>query len=324
MALIDPFGREINYLRLSVTDRCNMRCCYCMPAAGVDKLAPHDILSYEDLYRIARVAVGQGIEKIRVTGGEPLVRKGIIEFLARLKALPGLKELVLTSNGQLLPELAASLRIAGVQRVNISLDSLNPETFVAITRTGDLRQVVDGLMAAERVGLRVKINMVVMRGVNDSEIEDFAELTLARPVTVRFIEYMPSLKAGDWRSQVISGDEIIHRLAARYALRSVDGGERSGPARNFRINGAIGEIGVITAVSGHFCNSCNRVRVTATGTARSCLFSDAGVDLRPLLARDNQALAEGLRRVVAGKPSQHDLAGDQDGYQAFAMAAIGG
>ena len=325
MSLIDPFGRKINYLRLSVTDRCNMRCRYCMPEAGIEKLQPREILSYEDLYRIAQVAVEQGIEKIRVTGGEPLVRKGIVDFLTRLGQLPGLKELVLTTNGQMLAEMATSLRAAGVRRVNVSLDSLDPETFVGITRWGDLRRVVAGLMAADRVGLGIKINMVVMRGINDHEIDEFASLTVNREVTVRFIEYMPSLKEPNWRARVVSGDEIIHRLSARYALEGIDSAERAGPAREYRINGALGKLGVITAVSGHFCNNCNRVRVTATGMARSCLFADNGVDLRPLLAGDgNVALARGIRRVVIDKPSRHHLDDEQAEYRAFAMAAIGG
>jgi cyclic pyranopterin phosphate synthase len=302
-----------------------MRCRYCMPPAGIDKLDAREILSYEDLYRIARVAVAEGVEKIRVTGGEPLVRKGIVEFLARLGKLPRLKELVLTTNGQLLPEMAAALRDAGVQRVNISLDSFDPQTFIAITRRGNLRKVIEGLMAADRVGLGVKINMVVMRGINDHEIEEFAALSLNRSHTVRFIEYMPVLKEDNWRARVVSGDEIIERLASRYALRAIDSVQRAGPAREYRINGARGNLGVITAVSGHFCDSCNRVRVTATGMARSCLFSDTGVDLRPLLACDaDDALADGIRRLVVDKPSRHELDTEQGGYNAFAMAAIGG
>lgn len=323
--MIDTFGRKINYLRLSVTDRCNMRCRYCMPAEGVDKLASSEVLSYEDLFRIARVAVDQGVEKIRVTGGEPLVRKGIVEFLTRLNTLPGLRELVLTTNGQLLPQMADHLRAAGVERVNVSLDSLDPDTFVAITRRGDLRQVVSGLMAAERAGLGVKINMVVMRGINDHEIADFAELTLNRPVSVRFIEYMPSLKEGDWKSRVVPGQEIIGRLQKRFALNPVTSSYLGGPARGYRINGAIGELGIITAVSGHFCDGCNRLRVTASGTARSCLFSDAGADLKPLLScGGDKALTEGLLGVVAGKPGKHQLEAGPQGFDSFAMSDIGG
>jgi cyclic pyranopterin phosphate synthase len=321
----DRFNRRLGSLRVSVTDRCNMRCRYCMPASGVAKLDHSDILSYEDLYRIGRVAVDQGVEKIRVTGGEPLVRKGIVDFLGRLGRLPGLKDLVLTTNGQLLPGMAKALRDAGVQRVNVSLDSLEPETFVNMTRRGDLRQVIAGLMAADQAGLGLKINVVVMRGINDHEIDEFARLSLNRSVTVRFIEYMPALKEPNWRYRVVSGDEIMSRLAARYSLQAVDSAERSGPAREYRINGALGKLGVITAVSGHFCNSCNRIRVTATGMARSCLFAEAGVDLRPWLAEPaDDGLAAGLRQLVVGKPARHGLDGDQSEYHAFAMAAIGG
>src|SRR6266702_5461601 len=185
MELIDYYGRKINYLRLSVTDRCNMLCVYCMPANGIPLLAHDDILSYEALYSIAKTAVASGIEKIRVTGGEPLVRKGIIPFLTRLSSIPGLRQLVLTTNGLQLREMAESLRQAGVQRLNISLDSLRPEVFADITRGGDVHRVMAGIAAAERAGFPLKINMVVMRGINDQEILDFAALTLDRPLTIR-------------------------------------------------------------------------------------------------------------------------------------------
>ncbi len=193
MQLTDSLGRRINYLRLSVTDRCNLRCRYCMPGAGVDFLPHEAILSYEELLSIARIAVSLGVEKIRVTGGEPLVRRGIVPFLARLAQLPGLRHLALTTNGLLLAEMAEGLREAGVQRLNISLDSLSPDTFAAVTRGGELDRVLEGLAAAEQAGfLSLKINMVVMRGVNDGEILDFAALTLEKPYSVRFIEYMPT------------------------------------------------------------------------------------------------------------------------------------
>lgn len=325
MQLIDTFGRKINYLRLSITDRCNMRCRYCMPAQGVSKLGAREVLSYEDLYRVARVAVKMGVEKVRVTGGEPLVRKGLLPFLGRLGRLRGLKQLVLTTNGQLLPKMAADLKAAGVQRVNISLDSLDEQTFVGITRRGDLRRVLEGITAAQRAGLGVKVNMVVMRGINDGEIHDFAALTLNRAVSVRFIEYMPALKDGDWKAEVMPGQEILDRVGERYPLRPVVSGELAGPAREYRIDGATGTIGVITAVSGHFCDSCNRVRVTASGVARSCLFADAGIDLRPALAKASDAeLAKGLRTLVAAKPGRHHLETGQDSFSAFAMSNIGG
>jgi cyclic pyranopterin phosphate synthase len=323
MALIDSYGRRINYLRLSVTDRCNLRCRYCMPAEGIPKLQHGELLSYEELYRVASEAVALGIEKIRLTGGEPLVRKGLVDFAGRLAALPGLKELVLTTNGLLLAELAPALRRAGIQRLNISLDSLRPATFAAITRGGELQKVLDGLAAAEAAGFAPpKINMVVMRGINDDELLDFAALTVDRPYTVRFIEQMPTLNEAGWDSRCLAGSEIIDRISQRYSLVPLVSTEMAGPARNFKISGAAGAIGIITPISGHFCASCNRVRVSASGLAKGCLFSNEAVDLKPhLQAADGVRLREVLQRIITGKPGRHRLAEDQP---AVAMSRIGG
>lgn len=325
MKLIDSFGRKINYLRLSVTDRCNMRCRYCMPEDGVDKLAHQEVLSYEELDRIARAAVSLGIQKIRVTGGEPLVRKGIVPFLSGLSAIPGLKQLVLTSNGVLLEEMASDLRAAGVQRLNISLDSLDPANFCAITRVGELARVLAGIAAADRAGFPVKINMVVMRGVNDAEIEAIASLAIDRPYAVRFIEYMPSSKEERWQSLVVSGQEILERLSARFPLRPIDRSELAGPAKEYRIAGAAGTLGIITPVTGHFCADCNRIRVTSTGKAKSCLFSGDELDLKPFLGQNDPGLLEdALRRIVVGKPGRHQMSAVSADHTPFAMSAIGG
>lgn len=326
MGLIDSYGRRINYLRLSVTDRCNLRCSYCMPAEGIPKLQHGEMLSYEDLYRVACESVALGIEKIRVTGGEPLVRKGLVQFMGRLADIPGLRELVLTTNGLLLGELAIPLRQAGVQRLNISLDSLKPETFARITRGGDLRKVLDGIVVAEEAGFPpVKINMVVMKGINDDELLDFAALTIHKPYTVRFIEYMPTLKDEGWNSQCMAGSEILERIGRHYQLLPLVGNEMAGPSRNFKISGAAGAIGIITPISGHFCDSCNRIRVTASGMLRGCLFADDGVDLKPLLhGADNGPLRETLRQIVTGKPGRHHLAEDESAHGSVAMSQIGG
>ena len=325
MKLVDTFGRKINYLRLSVTDRCNMRCRYCMPAQGVEKYTHQQVLSYEELHRIARAAVTLGVEKIRVTGGEPLVRKGILPFLSGLSAIPGLQQLVLTSNGQLLEEMADELRAAGVQRLNISLDSLDPEKFRTITRVGDLKRVLAGIAAADRVGFPVKINMVVMRGVNDDEIEAVASLALERPFTVRFIEYMPSSREDSWQLLVVPGSEILERLSAKFSLQSLERAELAGPAREYRIAGAAGTVGIITPVTGHFCAECNRIRVTSTGRAKGCLFSGDQLDLKPILAKDDAALLEdALRSIVEGKPGRHQMSIDGANHTPFAMSSIGG
>lgn len=325
MELIDGYGRKINYLRLSVTDRCNLRCRYCMPAEGVEKLGHGDLLSYEELHRMARACVASGIQKIRVTGGEPLVRKGLVGFLEKLAAIPGLRELVLTTNGILLEEMAFSLRRAGVARLNVSLDSLDPENFARITRGGDLSRVIAGIEAAERAGFPpVKINMVVMRGINDHEILRFAELTREKPCTVRFIEYMPTLRDPEWDARAMPGNEIMQRIAERYSLLPLVGSELSGPARNFRIEGAAGTLGVITPVSGHFCASCNRIRMTASGAARGCLFSESSADLKTLLSYgDSWMLRHSLHRIVAGKPGRHSL-GESRAGQTVSMSGIGG
>ena len=326
MQLTDSLGRNINYLRLSVTDRCNMRCFYCMPKEGIAKHGHGAVLSYEELLLIAETAIGLGIEKIRITGGEPLVRTGIVGFLSRLAGIPGLRHLALTTNGLLLARMASDLLAAGVQRLNVSLDSLDPATFAQITRGGDLKRVLDGLDAAERAGFPPpKINVVIMRGVNDAEILAFAEMTRERGNSVRFIEYMPVVKEEGWQRYSISGEEILQRLSQQYTLEQVDKGPYAGPSRDYRIPGARGSIGIITAVSGHFCSECNRIRVTSTGQAKGCLFCDDKTDLIPYLRPpDREGLAEVLRQIVAGKPERHNITRDGYGHKNFTMSQVGG
>ncbi len=325
MAPIDPQGRTINYLRLSVTDRCNLRCSYCMPPQGVANIGHDTILSYEELYRIARSAVAIGIEKIRITGGEPLVRKGIIDFLRQLSAIPGLNQLVLTTNGVLLNELAADLRDAGVQRLNVSLDSLDAGTFARITRCGNLERVLSGIATARSCGLPVKLNMVVMRGINDHEIADFARLAADTAGTVRFIEYMPAIREPDWQRLVVPGSEILERIERYFTLLPLEQTRMAGPARNYRISGADGSVGIITPVSEHFCSQCNRIRVTSTGQAKGCLFADSCVDLKPALQTETDLLlTQALNSIIAVKPSGHLMNPSECHHQAFSMASIGG
>jgi cyclic pyranopterin phosphate synthase len=323
--LTDSQGRRINYLRLSVTERCNLRCRYCMPAQGIPRLAYQEILTYEDLERIARRAVALGLSKIRITGGEPLVRKGVVGFLERLAKIPGLSALVLTTNGVLLSEMAKDLRRAGVHRLNVSLDSLRPEAFAHITRGGELKRVLDGIAAAEQAGFpAVKLNIVVMRGANDSEVVDFAELTLRKQYTVRFIEYMPTMTDPEWRSTWISGGEILEKIEQRYRLKPLQTADENGPAKYFRIEGAAGMIGIITPISNHFCDRCNRIRITASGVAKGCLFSEGGVDLKPYLSAGDEAVREALRQIATTKPAWHNLQSQQPAYAPFSMAGIGG
>jgi cyclic pyranopterin phosphate synthase len=297
-----------------------------MPKEGIARKGRHAVLNYEELLLIAETAVGLGIEKIRITGGEPLVRTGIVGFLTRLSAIPGLKHLALTSNGLMLADMAADLRQAGLQRLNISLDSLNAVTFSEITRGGNLARVLAGLDAAEQAGFPPpKINVVIMRGINDSEILPFAEMTRVRGNSIRFIEYMPVIKEEGWQRYCISGEEILQHIATEYPLEPVDKGLYAGPSRDFRIPGAQGSIGIITAISGHFCNECNRIRVTSTGQAKGCLFSDDKTDLIPYLRPpDREKLAEVLRGIVSGKPERHGMSCNSYLHKNFSMAQVGG
>ena len=311
----DNFGRTIDYLRLSVTDRCNLRCRYCMPEEGVPSI-PHDaILSYEELLRVAGAAVRLGVRKIRVTGGEPLVRRGIVDFVRQLAALPGHPEIVLTTNGLRLAELAEELMAAGLSRVNVSLDTLREERFASITRREGLARVLEGLQAAERVGLGpIKVNMVPIQGVNEDEIVDFARLTLRHPWEIRFIEYMPvSDNLGFAPEQRFSAPAIMEELSRLGILLPISRSGPAGPARLFRYSEALGRLGVIPAVSSHFCGECNRLRVTADGRIRPCLFSDEEIDLKEALriANSDQALEAVLAAATGAKPEKHRI-GDAD------------
>ncbi len=323
--LADGLGRKINYLRLSVTDHCNMRCVYCVPEGGVPHGALDKPLDFDQFLLISRAAVSLGIKKIRVTGGEPLVRKGIVGFLRELAGLPGLERLVLTTNGLNLAEMAQDLKDAGVQSLNISLDSLEAERFCHLTRRDCLDDVLAGIEMAEKVGLRYKINTVIMRGRNDHEIPDFAKLAMAHNCSVRFIEYMPVMKEEGWQSLVMPSDEVLQRLREHHQLEQVNRDSMSGPAREFRIDGTKGKVGVISPLSGHFCGDCNRIRITSTGKVRTCLFSDQVHDLVPLLeTQDIDQLAAYLLSLVSDKPARHCMDTTHAEHTAFSMSEIGG
>lgn len=328
----DRFGRTIDYLRLSITDRCNLRCRYCMPEEGVPPMGHTDILSYEELLRVAAAALRLGVRKVRVTGGEPLVRRGIVEFIGRLAALPGAPEITLTTNGLLLADLAGPLKAAGLSRVNVSLDTLRPERFAAITRRPGLEKVLAALEAAEVAGLLpLKINMVPLRGVNEDEIADFARLTRERPWQVRFIEYMPVSSGLDYPPESrFPAADILDVLAGVGPLEPLSRQGASGPARLYRYPGAPGRVGVIPAVSTHFCGECNRLRVTAAGQLRPCLFSTEEIDLRGVL-RDPTVGPEALEALEAlllgaaiAKPERHGIG--EEGFKPGTrrMQGIGG
>ena len=326
--LLDPYRRKINYLRISVTDRCNLRCRYCMPEEGISLISHKDILTYEEILRIVRVFAKEGISKIRLTGGEPLVRKGIIDFISSLSQIEEIKDLSLTTNGILLKELAQDLKQAGLIRVNISLDSLRKERFYQITRKDDFERVWAGIEETLRVGLSpIKINMVAIKGLNDDEIESFAQLTLRLPLTVRYIEYMPSGNGEEWKeSDLLTIPQIKNRLEHVAPLIPVSSNQWDGPALRFRFEGALGEIGLIGPVSSHFCSDCNRLRLTADGKIRTCLFSDEEVDVKELLRNGgtDQDLNERLRVALRSKPERHYINTHQFKKCQRNMSAIGG
>ena len=272
--LIDTYNRHINYLRISVTDRCNLRCMYCMPKEGLSLIGHSEVLSYEEMIRVAKSAALTGITKIRITGGEPLVRKGINDFVSELNRTPGITELSITTNGILLEACAESLYRSGIKRINISLDTLDPEKYKKITRGGDINAVIAGIRKAREVGFSpIKINVVAMRAVNDDEAVDFARLTIDRPVHIRFIEFMPVAGQTTWQqAQFISSLELQEKISALGKLIPLDMDKNAGPASMFQLEGAQGKLGFINALSNHFCATCNRLRLTADGKLRPCLF----------------------------------------------------
>lgn len=321
--LIDPYKRKIDYLRLSITDRCNLRCTYCMPEKGIQTKPHESILTLEEIFTFARAAVEAGLTRIRLTGGEPLVRKGVVGLVANLNTIPGLEEVTMTTNGVLLEETAADLYAAGLRRVNISIDTLDPEKYKKLTRWGSLDRVLAGMKAALDVGMSpVKINVVVLKGVND-DFEPFAKLTYEYPVHVRFIEYMPAFyekRKGDF----VSGEELEKRVKAFGEVLDADSPGGAGPARYFRLKNAKGTLGIIGSSKGHFCESCNRVRLTADGKLRTCLFSDREIDVLKAL-RDGAAIEELkviIRQAIEVKPK--DRFAKREGKINRSMSQIGG
>ncbi len=326
--LLDPYKRKISYLRISVTDRCNLRCRYCMPEEGIPLLSHEEILSYEEILRIVRVFAREGISKVRLTGGEPLVRKGIVDFVSSLSRIEGINDLSLTTNGILLKEHAQALRRAGLKRINISLDSLRRDRFREITRRDDYERVWEGIMEALKVSFSpTKINMVAMRGINDDEIESFARLTLRLPLAIRYIEYMPSGNGEEWsESAIVTIPEITHRLERIGRLIPVPSDPWDGPALRFRLEGAVGEIGLIGPVSNHFCGECNRLRLTPDGKIRTCLFSDEEIDVRELLRKGgtDRDLRDRLFLAIQKKPERHPINTHRFRKCQRNMSAIGG
>jgi cyclic pyranopterin phosphate synthase len=326
--LTDQFNRPITYLRISVTDKCNLRCVYCMPAEGLPWLAKSDVLSYEELVQIVRAAARVGVKSIRLTGGEPLVRRDLWKLVSAIAAIAGIEDIALSTNGLLLADEIERLRDAGLTRINISLDTLREDRFFEIARRPGLDRVLAGIDATIAAGLvPLKINCVVMRGHNEDEVADLARMTIERPVFVRFIEVMPVRENVQMQAAgYISSDEILELASAAGELRPVAGPGGNGPARYFAFEGALGAIGVISPLSHDYCDRCNRVRLTADGRLRLCLFGDQHVDLRsPLRAGASE---EELMALLSGsmsiKPERHHLKLGETSSRMRAFSEIGG
>jgi cyclic pyranopterin phosphate synthase len=328
ISLIDGFNRPITYLRVSVTDKCNLRCIYCMPEGGLQWLRRDEILSYEEIAEIVRAAASVGVRAVRLTGGEPLVRRDLKRLVGSIAAVPGIEDIALSTNGLLLAEQLDGLVDAGLRRINFSLDTLRADRFEAIARRPGLDAVLRSVDAAIAAGLApLKLNCVVMRGRNDDELADFAMLTVDRPIFVRFIEVMPVHENLQMqRDTYISSDEILERIAALGVLNPLPGPSGNGPARYFALAGAAGAVGVISPLSHDYCERCNRVRLTADGRLRLCLFGDHALDLRsPLRAgATTEQLAGLLRSAMLIKPERHHLRLGEAASRMRAFSEIGG
>ncbi len=325
--LTDSYNRRIDYLRISITDRCNLKCIYCMPEKGLKHFKQSEILTTAEIIRIVRIACKYGVRKVRLTGGEPLLRNDIVQLLSGIKSA-GIQDLSITTNAQRLAGMAKALKKAGLDRVNISLDTLLEDRYRDITRGGEIDLVWEAIAEAERAGLSpVKINVVPVRGVNDDEISAFAAMTLKKDVHIRFIEFMPIGNNGAWKPDAyLSKDEIMARVtsAGKLIRLPFKGG---GPSRNYRIEGAAGMIGFISAISNCFCSSCNRLRLTAIGKLRPCLFSEITVDLKTPLRNgaSDEELEALYRSAVLSKPASHTLRDGSLGHPSLSpMSQIGG
>jgi cyclic pyranopterin phosphate synthase len=346
--LIDSHGRVLRDLRVSLTDRCNFRCLYCLPeteaaqnfyrghwahmpdsAPIIQQWVPKtELLTFEELERVVRLAVGLGIQKIRLTGGEPLLRHGVEELVARIAAIPGIHDLAMTSNGFLFPQKAKALRAAGLRRISFSMDSLDRDNFKKITGRDGLGEVLSSIRLAQELGFQpMKVNAVVIRGLNDHEIESLAEFAREHDLSFRFIEFMPLDSARAWlKEMVVPGREILGRLQARFDLRPLPGDNPSSTSKRWAFPDGRGEIGIIAPVSEPFCGHCNRVRLTADGKVRTCLFSVTEHDLRSRLrnGESDDELAEWLKGVVWQKEARHHIGEPDFVAPSRSMSCIGG
>jgi cyclic pyranopterin phosphate synthase len=328
--LVDSYGRRIKSMRVSITDKCNFRCVYCMPAEGLVWLPRAEILSYEEITRLARIAVGIGIEQIRLTGGEPTVRRDLAELIRMLREIPGLRSLSLTTNGVLLNRLAGPLAEAGLTRINVSLDSLVRERFAKLARRDALTQVLAGLEELEKYPTirPIKVNAVAMRGFTESEVLDFARLARRKPYVIRWIEFMPLDADQIWRKEdILTGNEIKEIIESEFGpLQRITTGDPSETARRYTFADGIGEVGFINPVSEPFCSTCDRIRLTADGQLRTCLFAQEETDLRAILrtGKDDQEIALAIREAVWHKELKHYIGDKRFRRTARSMSMIGG
>lgn len=316
----DSYGREINYLRISLTDRCNLRCKYCMPEGGVNKVCHDDILTLEEIYDLTKLFVELGITKIRFTGGEPLVRAGISDLISKISKLDGVNELAMTTNGILLKEYATKLKQAGLNRLNISLDSLDKDKFKEITRGGDLKKVLDGITKAIEIGLTpIKINTVLIGGFNDNEIPQFVELTRHQNIDVRFIELMPIGEAASFSSEkFIPNTRILETIKELYPVENED---KFSSAVYYKLPNAKGRVGIINPISCKFCSNCNRIRLTSTGKLKLCLHSNREIDLKRAL-ENKEDIKTLIKESILSKEKEHHL--EDKKYITRNMNQIGG
>ena len=317
--MIDQYGRAITYLRLSVTELCNLRCRYCMPEEGICKKSHEEMLTEEEMIRAVRAAASLGISKLRITGGEPLVKKNIISICSKAAQVPGIQEVCITTNGLLLPQMAAGLKGAGVSRVNISLDTLRQDRFTYITRNGRLEQAMEGLRCAVETGFeKIKINTVLIGGFNDDEISDLVALTVTYPVDVRFIELMPMYDSGDFGPEAyVPGNTVLKAIPELEEIKPQDG-----VARLYKLPGAKGTVGLINPLSAHFCNTCNRIRITADGKVKPCLHSREEYSIKGL---DEPGMTKVLKQAIWEKPQWHgELSSENRSHAGRNMNQIGG
>jgi cyclic pyranopterin phosphate synthase len=328
MQLTDPSGRQLKYLRISVTDLCNLRCLYCLPPEGAARKPRDEILSYEEIARVVAAVVPCGVTRVRLTGGEPLVRPQLVTLLQMLGEIPGLEDIALTTNGQLLARFAPALREAGLRRINISLDSLRPTRYREITRGGELAPVLEGLAACREEGLRpIKINVVVVRGLNDDEVGDFARLTLSEPYDVRFIEFMPMGQTGLWSPGAVVPEAETRAAVLRWGrLEPAPTPPTSLGGQAWRLTGGQGTLAFISPLSQPFCRDCNRLRLSADGRLRPCLLSDDCVDLRAILRAGgtDEDVRQAFWQAAAIKPEAHRLEEGAACHPRTPMSAIGG